>query len=143
MPVRAGRLATLTEPDLPDEHGQPRGQKVDRHAGDDLIASEGDRGKAVNQRKQGCRNDAEQEAEIDLARFAPISERAFHSKPARHGVGRRVGESGGDEGCHQHFAFEADIKDPRTLGIEPRKAGEQERRREAQGAVEQLKEQIK
>ena len=41
------------------------------------------------------------------------------------------------EGAGQHLALEADVEDAGALGIEPGKAGKQQRHRDADGRVEQ------
>ena len=46
------------------------------------------------------------------------------------------GDGRGAEGGGQHLAFEADVEDAGTLGIEAGEAGQQQRRREPDGRVE-------
>ena len=59
---------------------------------------------------------------------------ASKAEPGRAGDG---GGGGGGEGGGQHLAFEADVEDAGALRIEPGEAGEQQRRRQADGGVEQ------
>ena len=98
----------LFEQGLGDQHCQPRGQKVQRHAGNQLIAFEGDRGKPVQGGEQQRGHNASAK---------PDPSRACHE-----------GDGGCGHGCGQHLAFQSDVKHARAFGKQARKAGQQQRR---------------
>jgi hypothetical protein len=99
------------KPRMGQGRGQARRQNIDRHAGNHLIAAQGDGGEAV-QRRQG-----------DGGRH-----RRRQPQPR---VVEAVGGRGGEKRSGQHLAFQSDINHPGALGVHAGEGGEDQRRADA------------
>ena len=110
--------AALLKQGLRHQHRDPRRDEIERHARDQLIASEGDRGQPVHGRKDQRPDDTRQEPDPDRAGQ------------------RRNGRRG--HGGHQHLALKPDVENPRTFGIEAGQTGQQQGGSKAQRRVEDL-----
>ena len=97
---------------VPEHDGEPGRQDVDGDAAHHLVAAIGDAGEAVQQRQRLGGEDGR-----------------GHARPGR--AGDRRGR-GGEEGRHQHLAFEADIDDAALLREQPAHGAEHQRRRDPQ-----------
>ena len=93
--VQRGCASALCEPVLSNQHGQSGREEVYRHAGDQLIAPEGDRGEAVNGGQKDRRGDT--------------------GKKAKPNAARDKGDRSGEEGCCQHLSLEPDVEDAGAL----------------------------
>jgi len=113
-----GRAPALAVPGMAQNRRQPRGQRIDGDAGDDLVAALRDGGVAMHEAEQDRRRDAGGQP---------------HRRAARGERGR-----GGGEGGRQHLSLQPDVDDPGALRPKPREAGADQRRRQPDRRGEHL-----
>ena len=119
-PIEGGRAPALAEQALRHKDGDPRGQEIERHARDQLIAPEGDRGNPVEGGQQHRGDDPRPKTQPDRA------------CQRRH---RARGHGG-----HQHLAFQPDVENAGTFRKKARQTGQQQRCGQPQRGVENLDE---